>query len=480
MRKVVLAASAVLVASPALAGTTAGSDPTAPQPTPAFVAGASSGAAQDPQAPPMTEAERAQAVQELQELRNRLQALETRLGVAPPPPMQYTPAAQKRSKDHNLELYGFVQLDAIQDFKRVNPNWDATLRPSRIPTEEGAFGGDGQSIFSVRQSRLGAKATGVVAGKPYEAKFEFDLFGTGVDEGQTTFRVRHMYAKWGPFLAGQTNTLFMDGDIFPNVLDYWGPTGMVFVRTPQIRWTFLDSGGWQAAVALEHPSDDIDPGGIRLIDENIAANIQANEELPDLTAAVRYGGDWGHVRLAGILRKIGFDTKGTVDNEPDGNETGWGLNATAAFKLGLATPRLGIVYGRGIATYMNDGGMDLAPSVSVIPQPPSLILVPEATAVKLLGVSAYIDLQWTKQLSSALGYSFTKVDNTNFQDPTAFHRGDYASANLLYAPADNILAGVEFLWGKRTDNDGEEGTDSRMQASFKWSFTSNNIWDWFE
>ena len=124
------------------------------------------------------------------------------------------------------------------------------------------------------------------------------------------------------------------------------------------------TGRLDAAVALEHPSDDIDPGNIRLIDEEIAANIQGNEELPDLTAAIRYGGDWGHVRLAGILRRIGYDTRGTEDNEPDGEETGWGVNATTAIKLGLATPRLGIVYGRGIATYMNDGGMDLAPSVS--------------------------------------------------------------------------------------------------------------------
>ena len=51
--------------------------------------------------------------------------------------------------------------------------------------------------------------------------------------------------------------------------------------------------------------------------------------------------------------------------------------------------------------------------------------------MKLLGVSAYVDLQWSKQWSSAVGYSFTKVDNTNFQDPTAFHKGEYASANLL-------------------------------------------------
>jgi hypothetical protein len=254
---------------------------------------------------------------------------------------------------------------------------------------------------------------------------------------------------------------------------------MVFVRTPQIRWTFLNQNGWEAAVALEHPSHDIDVGNLRLIDEDIASNIQSDEEVPDLTAAVRYGGDWGHVRLAGILRKVGYETKGTEDNEPDGHKTGWGLNATTAVKLGFATPRLGIVYGRGIATYMNDGGMDLAPSVSVVPGPGTLILIPEAEAVKLLGVSAYVDFQWAKEWSSAAGYSFTKVDNTNFQDATAFHKGEYASANLLWA-RDNVLAGGEFLWGRRTDNDGDKGTDTRFQATFKWSFTSNNIWDLVE
>ena len=471
MRHGLIAASAILIASPVVAASGQEAQSSA-------AAGAVS-TAEGAQPPPLTDAERAQAIQELQEMRARITALENRLGVAPPP-IQYTPAAEKRTKDHNLELYGFVQLDAIQDFKRVDPDWDATLRPSRIPTQKGQFGGDGQSIFSVRQSRLGAKATGMLAGKPYEAKFEFDLFGTGVDAGQTTFRVRHMYAKWGPFLAGQTNTLFMDGDIFPNVLDYWGPIGMVFVRNPQLRWTFLNRNGWEAAVALEHPSDDIDPGNIRLIDPDIAANIQSNEELPDLTAAIRYGGDWGHVRLAGILRKIGYETRGTEDNEPSGHNTGWGVNATSAIKVSLATARLGVVYGRGIATYMNDGGMDLAPAVSTIVVPPNIILVPRAEAVKLLGVSAYLDFQWSKQWSSALGYSFAKVDNTNFQEPTAFHRGDYASANLLYAPADNVLAGVELLWGKRTDNDGDKGTDARVQTSFKWSFSSKNIWDWFE
>ena len=199
-----LLASALLFVSPSLAeaksaSTSSAADQSSPTGSVA-ASGTQAAAAADPAAP-MTNAERDALLQEIRDLKKRTEALEARAAASaqvavPPPPSSRKPG------DHNLELYGFVQLDAIQDFKRVNPDWDATLRPSRIPTQDGQFGGDGQSIFSVRQSRLGAKATGTVAGKPYEAKFEFDLYGTGVDAGQTTFRLRHVYAKLGSVPGG--------------------------------------------------------------------------------------------------------------------------------------------------------------------------------------------------------------------------------------------------------------------------------------
>jgi hypothetical protein len=251
-----------------------------------------------------------------------------------------------------------------------------------------------------------------------------------------------------------------------------------------LRFTYANKG-WTLAAALEHPNDDIDPGSIRLIDPELGTNLRPNEELPDLTAMVRYDGDWGHVQLSGLARKIGFDTLGTPDNEPHGSEFGWGLMLGGAFKWSLATFRLGGVYGHGIANYMNDGGMDLAPKAALVPTPPIFPPPPSppanelvsAKAVPLLGITAYVDLQWSKQWSSAIGYSFTEVKNTNFQDPTAFHRGEYASANLLWTPADRIMTGLELLWGKRTDNDGNSGTDFRMQYSFKLSFSSKDLWN---
>ncbi|HYX47504.1 MAG TPA: DcaP family trimeric outer membrane transporter [Sphingomicrobium sp.] len=468
MRKALLLATALVASGPAWAADGASS--------------AANAIAQDATTRPLTPEERAQAIQELQDLRARMTRLENVLGlpneIATPVPV---PPAPRKEGDNNLTLYGFIQADAIQDFNRVNPNWDATLRPSRIPTVKGQFGSDGQSVFSVRQSRLGAKADGTLAGKPYEAKFEFDLFGVGVDEGQTTIRIRHAYASWGPFLAGQTNSLFMDGDLFPNTVDYWGPAGMVFLRNPQFRWTFWNRNGWKAAVALEHPGNDIDTGNLRLIDETIASNIRNDEKVPDATAQVRYEGKWGHVQLSGILRRVGYETVGVDStNEPKGHRTGWGVNLGSSFNVSLATARIGAVYGRGIASYMNDGGMDLAPNVAVIPAPPpdiGLILVPSAEAVKLFGWTSYIDFNWSKQWTSSIGYSFDKVWNTNFQTDTAFHKGQYASVNLLWHPESNVFTGGELLWGKRTDNDGNSGKDVRFQYSFHWDFSSKNIWD---
>lgn len=360
-----------------------------------------------------------------------------------------------------VEVYGFAQLDYVQDFKRVNPDWDDTLRPSKIPTTDGQYGSDGQATLSVRQSRLGVKAEIPVEGSstPITTKFEFDLFGVGVDAGQTTIRPRHIYGSWGPWLAGQTNTLFMDGDLFPNTIDYWGPSGMVFLRSPQIRWTPVSGGDTTIAVAIEKPGNDIDAGILSDSDPTLGS-IQGDEKIPDITAQFRKNGDWGHVQVAGILRKVGYETVGGPG--PSGSEMGWGLDLTSNIKFGSDTLHLGVVYGAGIASYMNDGGMDLAPDGS--------LANPEAKAVPLLGLTAYYDHAWNPKWSSSVGYSSTEVDNTSLQAASAFNKGEYVSVNILHTPAANVLVGAELLWGKRTDNGGASGDDSRLQTSIKYSF----------
>ncbi len=387
-------------------------------------------------------------------------------------------ASQAHADAPNFEVYGFVQLDLIEDFNRVDPDWDAALRPSKIPTSDDQFGDDGQFIASVKQTRFGVKMLQPVAGKDLEVKFEFDLFGVGEDAGQTTFRPRHFYGRWGPILAGQTNSVFMDIDTFPNTVEYWGPNGMIFLRNPQLRFTYL-KGPHEAAVAIEKPSNDIDVGNIRLIDPNLS--IRGNEKLPDLTGHYRYTGGWGHVQLAGILRQVGFETDGTVDNEPKDEKLGWGVNLTSNIKFWKRdVVHLGLVYGEGIASYFNDGGTDLAPVAVIGPAPPIFppppgTLLPDS--VPMFGAMIYVDHYWNDDFSSSVGWSMNRVDNTNFQELSAYHSGHYASANLLWTPDPRILMGGEVMWGQREDRDGAKGDDWRVQFTFKYSFSSKDFFN---
>jgi len=388
------------------------------------------------------------------------------------------PAMSRADGQKSLEIYGFVQLDYIQDFGRVNPDWEDTLRPSRIPTDSGQFGDDGQASFSVKQTRLGVTAALPTERGDIHTRFEFDMFGVGSDAGETTIRLRHAYGEWGQLLAGQTNSLFMDGDIFPNTIDYWGPAGMVFLRNPQIRWTPV-KGDQTFAIAVENPGNDIDSGQFREVADFPGA--RGDQQYPDLTAQYRLNSGFGHVQAAGILRWIGAevlcDTGQTdpdaIDFCPNGNaeviydddDLGWGINLTTVINvLEKDAIRAGIVYGEGIASYMNDGGMDAGPDRAV--GDPGV----KVEAVQLTGVSLYYDHWWNDRFSSAIGYSYDEVDNTAGQTPDTFKKGQYASVNLLYFPVENVLIGGELLWGEREDLDGADNDDTRVQFSVKYNF----------
>lgn len=366
--------------------------------------------------------------------------------------------------EKKFEVYGFLQTDYVQDFKRVNPAWDDTLRPSKIPTTTGQFGSDGQAIISVRQSRFGVKGALPVNDQFLNTKFEIDMFGVGVDEGQTTIRLRHAYGEYGKWLAGQTHSLFMDIDTFPNVIDYWGPNGMVFLRNPQIRYNFM-KGNQEFMMAIEKPGNDIDPGQIRTIDPSIGNSIKNDEKFPDLTASWKMSRDWGYFRAAGILRSIGYESVGQPNNKPKGRETGYGLNLTSNIKAKDKDKLiLGFVYGRGIASYMNDGGTDMAPDGTAGD--------PRAKVIPLMGINVYYDHYWSEKYSTSIGYARTQVDNGGLQTGDAFKKAEYASVNLLSYPARNVLVGGEVLYGNRQDKDGSFGDDVRTQISFKYNFSS--------
>lgn len=370
-------------------------------------------------------------------------------------------------------LYGFVMTDAGYFTTPVNPDWFDTMRPSKLPSFEHEFGAGGNTYFSVRQSKIGVKQSIPLSMGELKTQFEFDMFGVGPDAGQTTIRPRIYYGELGKFGAGQIMSAFMDLDVFPNCLDYWGPNGMLFFRNPQVRWMPVMTDKGKLTIALERPGASGDLGVLsdRVELGPAADGLNPRFPVPDLSGNYRAITKWGYVQVGGIVRRIEWEDLTNDAFELGGNVTAWGATASTNIKMKNSVLRLQFVHGEGVENYFNDAPVDVAPEL----QPGNLVTPFKGKALPITGVTAFIDHNWNQKWSSTLGYSQDVIENSDGQAPDAFHLGEYALGNLLYSPDPKLMMGFEAGWEKRENNtDGFDVTSWRLNASFKYSFSK--VW----
>ena len=137
----------------------------------------------------------------------------------------------------SFEIYGFAMLDIGHDFKQINPNWSDTMRVTKLPSFEDQFGEDHNTFAGVRQSRLGVRIVHADrARRSEDARSSSSCSAPAWTKARRRSGCATPTASSGAFGAGQTWSPFMDPDVFPNSLEYWGPTGMVFFRNVQVRW----------------------------------------------------------------------------------------------------------------------------------------------------------------------------------------------------------------------------------------------------
>ena len=385
------------------------------------------------------------------------------------PPDSPKPQNDNGKGESTFQIYGFAMLDAGYQFKQNHPDWFDVIRPTKLPAFEDEFAPDGKTYYGVRQSRLGVKATTSTKYGELKALFEFELFGTGVDAGQTTFRLRHAYGELGQFGAGQTWSPFMDIDVFPNSLEYWGPNGMVFFRNLQFRWMPL-KGRNSVTLALERPGASADQGVFA--DRIELQGIRPKFDLPDFSGNVRFTRDWGYFQAAGMLRRIKWVDTIQDGVDLDGSEIGAGINLTSNLKFTPNdTGRFAFVFGQGIQNYMNDAPVDVGIELTPGGDPRRPI---QGVALPMWSMVAFLDHNWNKRFSTAIGYSFMDIDNSNGQAANAYHRGHYGLVNLLFYPVENAMVGGEFQWGRRENFlDGFTSDDFRIQFSFRYNFSKS-------
>jgi len=371
------------------------------------------------------------------------------------------------AEDVKTEFYGFVMTDAGYNQRAIDPDWFDVQRPTKLDAFPNQFGHEGNTFFSVRQTRFGVKSWLPTEKGMLKTQFEWELFGTGVDAGQTTLRLRHAYGELGKFGAGQTWSPFMDIDVFPNTVEYWGPPGMAFFRNVQFRYMPIQkSDNQRMTIAIERPGASGDQGVYAgRVD---FSGITPRFPVPDLSAEYRTPLGKGYVELAGIVRDIRWEDNNPAAPDLAGGVTGWGFNLSSNIKAGEDnTLRLSALHGEGIENYMNDAPVDVGTRPS-----DNNPLVPEGVALPVTGAVAFLDHNWSKKASSSIGYSLVHIENSEGMPDDAFKTGHYALANVLFYPVTNLMWGVEGGWIRRENfRDGFTVDNTHIQVSARYNFS---------
>ena len=384
-------------------------------------------------------------------------------------------AKMRAQEDSNmiksLRVYGFAMVDMGYNFNQIDPRWLDALRLNRLPKYKNQFAPDGTFFFGVRQTRFGVQGYTPTKMGDLNVKFEFDMFGTGADEGQTTMRLRYAYGELGKFLAGQATSPFMDDDGWPNTLEYWGPPGMVFYRNVQIRYAPIKTADKELFIALERPGAGADKGTISTPELPPVDSVKAQLSAPDVSAHFKKRGKWGSVQLAGIYRPLKWkDTRvNRAGTDLSGSATGWGLNLSAVLNLAQSTVFRGsYVYGEGIENYMQDAPNDIGTVITGNASKPI-----DGDPLPVKGIVAWIDHNWSPVCWTSLGYSTVSIDNTETANgTTSYKKGQYALLTIGTTPFTNTMAAIEFQWGQREGEDGFKADCTKIQVSFKYNFST--------
>jgi hypothetical protein len=355
--------------------------------------------------------------------------------------------------------------DVIYNAGSTDPDYFDVIRPSKMPSYDGEYGSSGNTYFSIRQSTFGVKGFTQTPFGELRTIFEFDLFGLGKNAGQTMFHFRKAFAELGHWGVGQHWSNFIDFDVFPNSVEYWGPNGMALFPNIMVRYMPV-MGPTHLYISIERPGATADQG---IFEDRVELDsIHGRLPLPDLTAEYRKSLKAGYVELAGVLRYMEWEDINHDQFNLSGNAIGWGLNLSSKVKLARnLTGKFQAVYGEGIENYMNDGPIDIGIQKNPGDPVKPVIGVP----LPVIGLVAFVDQQWSDKFSSSVGWSMSAIENSDGQTADAFRRGDYYLANLLWYPAPPVMAGIELTYATRENyDDGYKSDMFRVQFSFRYNF----------
>ena len=323
-----------------------------------------------------------------------------------------------------------------------------------------------------------------------------------VNSNSYGFRLRQAYGTLGPFLAGQTLSLFRDGASEAETLDFGGAQANGVTRQPQVRYTFDFGNGLTWAVAAENPQSqvmDLNCSGSFIGFFGQVCTGQASrqttfgqgqgDKIPDFTTAVVYNAPWGHLNLHGVVRDIYWHTTNAGSEETGAKDStiGWAVGFSGNWNVPIGKDSLAweAAYGEGAGRYVNSDGP---------PTPDAFLLQDEVGGVprQLRTIPSYLFMVnythfWTDTLRSNVAASYWHQDNSDALNTAQqgvngitdsslaaannlFTRTYTIHANLIWSPVPQTNFGIEFNRQQGRLQNGRTGDLTRVQVSAQFKF----------
>jgi hypothetical protein len=347
----------------------------------------------------------------------------------------------------SIGLHGFAMFQIAHDTNGPASNQfnTASIPIDDVPSE---------TKFNVNPSRIAfSSATAVPDGK-LNTLISMDF--NGLEETPEP-RLRLAYGEYVnedlglAVLGGQSFATMVDMRAVPETVDFAAPAGSFAQRQGLLRLTKSFSGSFLMETSIETPQN------VRYI------NAEKEARLPDVVLAGTWllNGDYlRHFRLNALARDLraqGAD--GATDSA-----LGWAIAASAKVDLPFLGKRdnlrLNVHGGDGYGTQLKGG-----PEEAVFDTASS-----ELDTIGVWSLSGGIQHFWTEEFRSNLTYGNVSADNPASVPSDALDSTTYASANFIWTPFKKLTLGVEYLWGRRENVDGNDGTSNRLLFSSRFDF----------
>jgi hypothetical protein len=352
----------------------------------------------------------------------------------------------------NLTVGGYVKLDVIYNDVSAGDNNQANIEyvPSGVPLDDATDGEEDHLVFNGRESRIWVKTSTPTDFGPIKSHLEFDFdtnTGNQVVSNSHQSRIRHAYFTLNNWLMGRTWSLFMHLDSLPELNDFGGPTGSMFVRQAQVRYTIPLTDSSSLAIGLENPETYANTGAF---DDGL---------LPDMIIRYNMNPDWGNLSAAAMIRNLVVDN-GTVD------DTAFTFSGQVGAVVKITpndTIQGAIQAGDGLGRYSSlashfDGVVSNDGDVEALQQ-----------IAGFIGYRHVFGGAYNWRTNVVMGYS--KADDPSEINSTANTEQTFsihANAFMDWVPGARL--GVEYIRGEREVYDGRDGTLNRIQFSARYLF----------